>query len=180
MDGNSLHIHRELSLNVLCHRIAGLCEEIIGVIKFLEEDLFVKTNGKNSSVGAHFRHIYERMECVILGLESGVIEYDSRKRDVNIETKPNIAIEKFQYMKSFFEKLDNINRDLLIIETAGINAGKITLNSNFEREILYLIDHTTHHLAVVKILLEQFDVQLDSDLGKAASTIIYEKSQCAQ
>jgi hypothetical protein len=38
------------------------------------------------SLGQHVRHTVEFFQCLIEGLESGIVDYDARKRDMKIET----------------------------------------------------------------------------------------------
>src|SRR5690606_8636434 len=39
-----------------------------------------------SSIGQHVRHILEFYICLLEGIPIGIINYDNRKRDVNLET----------------------------------------------------------------------------------------------
>jgi hypothetical protein len=39
-----------------------------------------------------------------------------------------------------------------------------------------LISHSTHHLAIIGLLAKSLGCQMDSDFGKAASTILYERA----
>ena len=45
-----------------------------------------------------------------------------------------------------------------------------TYASNIRRELLYLINHTLHHAAYIKLLAQQSGITLSSHIGVAPST----------
>jgi hypothetical protein len=47
----------------------------------------------NSSVGEHTRHIIEMFQCLLNSYESGLLNYDDRKRSILIQTDTNFAIQ---------------------------------------------------------------------------------------
>ncbi len=52
----------------------------------------------------------------------------------------------------------------------------VEINSTLERELMGLITHSIHHLAIIALLAKSFGHQMDSDFGKAPSTIVYERT----
>jgi len=55
------------------------------------------------------------------------------------------------------------------------------VKSNLMRELAYNLEHAIHHMALIRIVLnQQFpDVKVDANFGVAYSTIRYNKDQCA-
>ena len=52
----------------------------------------------------------------------------------------------------------------------------VEINSTLERELMGLVAHSIHHLAIIALLAKSFDHQMCSDFGKAPSAIVYEPS----
>ena len=65
----------------------------------------------NASIGEHTRHIIELFQCAINSYQVGVLNYDTRNRDILIQTSPSFAIEKIDEICNSIEKE---NKDLII------------------------------------------------------------------
>jgi hypothetical protein len=56
----------------------------------------------------------------------------------------------------------------------------LLIESNYQRELLYNLEHCIHHQAMIKVAIIQSSlVAIDENFGVARSTIEYKK-QCAQ
>ena len=129
----------------------------------------------NASIGAHTRHIIEMFQCLHVQYSDGIINYDSRKRDRSIETDLNqakVAIE------NCLSELEKPNKSLRLVQM--IEGYEITTESNYNRELLYNLEHCIHHQALIKVAVLQLEsVQISESFGVAPSTLEYRK-QCAQ
>ena len=85
-------------------------------------------------------------------------------------------------------KVDEINIQLNQVNTnkkiclEAFQGGKtVKVETSFDRELLYAIEHTIHHMAIIKmgILLHYPNITIPKNFGVAESTIQY-KSSCAQ
>ncbi len=127
---------------------------------------------KNNSLGKHFRHIYDFYSCFFKGVEKELVDYTLRERNTAIETDPVTAIAAFQELKNLFKAPE----DHLIKVIADFSAQeekRSVISSNVGRELMFLHDHTVHHLAIISIgIREAFpDVELDEEVGLAPATI---------
>ena len=60
----------------------------------------------------------------------------------------------------------------------GLSRKKST--TNYYREIAYNLEHTIHHMALIRVGLRELgDIAVDDSYGVASSTLKYRK-QCAQ
>jgi hypothetical protein len=132
----------------------------------------------NASIGQHTRHIIELFFCLEEGYRSGVVNYEKRKRDLAIETSRELAIE---LLKGIYQRLDRPNIGLML-ETADPGDPAITgiIPTNYYREVAYNLEHTVHHMALIRVgINEVSSVVLPDQFGVAYSTIKH-RQQCAQ
>jgi len=132
----------------------------------------------NASIGQHVRHIIELFLCLEKGYETGVVNYEKRKRDYQIETNKDFAI---QLLKDIYHRLDRPNADLVMeAEEYENSTGVVAIPSNYYREIAYNLEHTIHHMALIRVGINEVSaIELPQDFGVAFSTIKY-RQQCAQ
>lgn len=136
-----------------------------------------------STVGQHTRHIIEFYICLLeQSLEKGhpVINYANRKRDHRIESEPDYALS---YAQTIVEKLKELNTDqTCLLNCAEHGQEDLMVHSTIGRELIYNIEHTIHHLAIVKIALKSTmpQIELPAHFGVAPSTIRHRQEACAQ
>ena len=129
----------------------------------------------NATVGEHTRHIIEMFQCLENQYDSGIINYDARNRDYQIQT--DIAFAK-ETIVAILNQLDKPNRTLQLQQI--VDGEELLIDSNYHRELLYNLEHCIHHQALIKVAILQMDhIQIDANFGVARSTIEYKK-QCVQ
>ena len=129
-----------------------------------------------STLGKHTRHILEFYNCLFVENEDCTICYDDRKRDSLLEENIRFASEFIIELLDKIEKVEINKRVLLRIKYAETET---IIESSLFREITYNIEHTVHHLALMRIALstELNYVKLNSGFGYSHSTIEHLKSQ---
>ena len=132
----------------------------------------------NASVGQHVRHVIELYVCLFAGYETGYVNYDERKRNARIETDRDFAIE---HMHDIIREIERPDKDLILQANCHeTTAGTLPINTNYFRELVYNLEHTVHHMALIRIgMHEVSNILLPEGFGVAASTIKYRKA-CAQ
>ncbi len=129
----------------------------------------------NSSIGQHTRHIIELYLCLIQGYETADVSYDRRERNLKIEQDPEFAIQQLERIQNELEKP---NKPVKI--TYELGEKETVLDSNYYREVMYNLEHTIHHHALIKIGIKQLtDLQLPDSFGVAPSTLQYREA-CAR
>lgn len=125
---------------------------------------------QNNSLGQHFRHILEFYQCLLDGLDTGIVNYDARRRDLHLETNLSYAIH-------FVESMANRIQDIPDTTSIGLectlgNCSGI-LPSTVSRELLYLTEHTVHHFAIIKIGMTEAcpSISPSENFGVADSTV---------
>ncbi len=136
----------------------------------------------NSSVGQHTRHIIEFYLCLLQQSKEGTINYDLRKRDKKIETDLNYALLIMEEIKKAFNQKNAKQHLKLVVGFDPYSDNCDLIESTFEREWVYTIEHAIHHLALIKIGLKVLkpNIQLPEDFGVAPSTIKFKNTLCAR
>ena len=150
---------------------------IISAIRSLPDGIYERPSRllSQATIGQHLRHIIEMYQALMDGYERGTIDYDHRKRDRRIETDIFFAENAIGQIISALPKSD---KQLLII--SEIEKKEFTLRSNYERELMYNLEHAIHHMALIKVaVLEMTDIQLPAEFGVAPTTLQY-RDQCVQ
>lgn len=131
-----------------------------------------------SSIGQHFRHIFDFYICLINGNKKGTIDYCNRERNPLIEQDKNTAIAVLQNINNEVKQLDE-NKNISVISdfSSHIETERAVISSSIGRELMYAFDHALHHLALIKIglLVHYPEIKVDKNLGVAPSTIKYQK-----
>lgn len=129
-----------------------------------------------ATIGQHVRHVVEMFVCLQDGYTNGVVNYETRKRDIAIETSKDVAI---QLMEDVAASLYTHNKELIL--EAGFDEHSNELNklpTNYFREIAYNLEHAIHHMALIKIGIQEVsDIQLPESYGVASSTIKYRQRE---
>jgi hypothetical protein len=132
---------------------------------------------KNISIGQHTRHIIEFYQCLFLGYEIGKIDYDSRRRDLRIESDLDYAIENIENINCKLKA--NLHDSVIQLETSIGFGDKAVVSTTLQRELTYLIEHTIHHLAILNISISELypSVVVPANFGVAFSTIQFQLDQ---
>lgn len=132
----------------------------------------------DSAIGEHVRHVIEFYLELNLGYSSGKVNYDLRKRDHAIESSKDFALLKLQ---EIMHSLDKPDRQLMLLGSYSLSSkAGFKVPSSYYRELIYNLEHTVHHMALIRIAVAKVSLmQLPEDFGLAVSTLKYKQS-CAQ
>lgn len=127
-----------------------------------------------SSVGKHTRHILEFYGCLFQGLPAGEVDYDARQRDPLLETDRTFAL---QAIASLIGRVEAATHDVPLRLQVHPQPGvpPVCLPTTLHRELVYNAEHCTHHLALIRIAVENAfaGVALPTHFGVADSTVRY-------
>jgi hypothetical protein len=87
-------------------------------------------------------------------------------------------IEAMKILEKYCSELDKPNKSLSL--THNCFSDTETLETNYFRELLYNLEHSIHHQALIKVALYRLPhIKISDSFGIAPSTLEYRK-QCAQ
>lgn len=159
-----------------CINCIQQCDQILSIIT--QED-YIDGARNSSSIGAHIRHILDRFHCFFVGMPEASIDYDARKRDPEIEKNVEAAMFALESVARRIERLRQLpfcNELIVVKESVLPSSPAVDIPSTLERELMGLITHSIHHLAIIALLAKSYGHKMDSDFGKAPSTIVYERA----
>lgn len=131
----------------------------------------------NATIGQHVRHIIELFQCLVNNYSDGNVSYDKRKRDTAIENDKAIALRLLDEISA---ELDRPDKTMLLECTYDEDASPVFINTNYFRELIYNLEHTIHHMALIRVGINEVSfIDLPETFGVAPSTIKYKKL-CAQ
>jgi len=124
-----------------------------------------------ATIGEHVRHSIEMYQCMLNGYQDATIDYSKRKRDVVIESSAEYAIE---CLKDVLKEIERADKPIMLMNN------KASFKSSFNRELFYCDEHTIHHMALIRVGINEIGgYSLNESFGVAPSTIKYRQT-CAQ
>jgi uncharacterized damage-inducible protein DinB len=165
------------------HSAVSLLEQLKAICKALEPEDFRSPVPELSeaTIGQHIRHALEFYICLMDGRNNRIINYDLRKHDQHIANDPALAQSVIQSVQEFLEKSE---QDFSITYEANFSLDEgenVRMPSSFFRELAYNIEHTIHHMALLKIAITQHFpyCHLPDHFGIASSTLRYLRKENA-
>jgi hypothetical protein len=141
--------------------------------------LLAGPDGPSSGIAAHFRHVLEHLVCFFEACPSGLIDYDRRPRDPRIEGSRSACLELMERISACFEGLDEGSGEVPLRVVMATHPDPavppVVVMSSRDRELLFLLSHTIHHYALIRLILLHRDIRVPDGFGYAPSTL---RSRC--
>jgi len=124
-------------------------------------------------VGSHVRHSLNHYQSLISAVErNSVTNYDDRQRNTDIETDKVAAMTELDVIVA---KVPTLHlEDLVIMKfygDASINFEPYSVHSNIGRELSFVTHHAVHHLAMIKLIMNNMSYTTSEQVGIAMSTL---------
>jgi len=129
-------------------------------------------------VGAHLRHVIEHYDALRAAADGGVVDYDRRLRDRDLESSPQTAQRRLLVLDRWLSDAGAAALDapLRVQGCAGLGGERaFTVASTLGRELVFVASHAVHHYALLKDHCQRHGIEVDSDFGKAPSTVAHER-----
>lgn len=131
----------------------------------------------DANVGQHLRHVLDHTLALKESFSTKLVDYDKRHRGSEVETNRLVASQQFLLINRWIRTEIFDNRTLTVASEIDCDAShRMLFESNLHREILYIINHTIHHAAHIKLALDQFGVTLPEEIGIAPGTASFNRS----
>ncbi len=127
-------------------------------------------------VGAHLRHIVEHYEALVFPADHGMVDYDSRARDRELEGNPALARKRLLALRARLDELVPLAL-LTVVQVHGqcgiAGEFNFAMTSCIGRELAFLASHTVHHFALLEPHCRQHGIPTPADFGQAPSTVAH-------
>lgn len=133
-----------------------------------------------ATIGGHYRHVLEHFTTLFESHAEGFVNYDLRKRNLDIEKNRSAAIEATHKLKDRWAQFDPSIYDNAL-EINGKLSHKIDesmkIQTSVGREVAYSIAHAQHHYAIIGVMCALLECPTGSSFGVAPSTAKHLKDQ---
>jgi hypothetical protein len=149
----------------LAGSVSGLLRQLEELLQQLADAEYQRPIAvlSNASLGQHTRHILEFFNELQSGYAAGVVNYDKRKRDHCIETSRLFALATIWEIERRLDRPDK----KMTLEVEAVNVA-----TTYFRELVYTLEHTVHHMALLRIGVQCISgPALSESFGVAASTL---------
>jgi hypothetical protein len=162
-------MNRNLALytKTLLHQLSTVVEAL--PLKSYQKELYSLSG---SSIGQHVRHIIEFYQCLLAAEKTNVLDYDNRSRNKLIEENNIFASNCIDEIVKAFYAID-LSRKITMNVCYDDAGTTLLVDTTIERELIYNIEHSVHHMAIIKIGIKELTphFEVPADFGVAISTI---------
>ena len=124
-----------------------------------------------SSIGVHMRHILDVFDCVLRGLESGVIDLSDRQRNEMAEIQVQAGIDYYSEIMSRLGQLEGADLDQVVQVRDDLGLGMVTAKYTLAAALIQAHSHAIHHFASIGYIIAQLGISLpDGDFGYNPTT----------
>ncbi len=130
-------------------------------------------------VGAHLRHVIEHCEALVFPVAPGVVDYDQRPRDRELERQPTVARVRLTALKKrLLAWTDAQLAAARQVRGLGGLAGDFgfAVQSTVGRELVFVASHAIHHYALLQAHCRQHGILTGAQFGRAPATVAHERS----
>ncbi|WP_196157478.1 DinB family protein [Reinekea sp. G2M2-21] len=162
-----------------------LCNANIEVLNQLKDliaccaNVYIKpTDSAHAGIGDHVRHVLDHYRALRNGLVNGQVDYNFRTRNSPEQTDSKQALDNIQELKNWLAQLESVDHRIQVISEINLHRCQSQqMPSTIERELLYLINHSIHHMAYASLLASTRGVCVPHHIGLAPGTATYERQQ---
>ncbi len=158
----------------------NLLEEHVKLLEQFTQEQYTHASqafGNTSTIGMHIRHILDYDQSVCISYRTGIIDYENKIRQKDVEEQPMYAIA---YAKTLKSELESILYTKSIDKSLKFSNNQYEyIPTTFSRELYSAIEHTIHHDAIILEILssapKKETIKLPNHFGIAPSTIRYQE-----
>ena len=155
--------------------LIGLLSQLRALIDALTDEEYTRkpVGAVESSIGGHVRHNLDHVGALLRGLPIGRVCYDHRDRDTDVERDRLAARDAIRRLEAELFAFDWPAAPARVELEALVEPDlppALALTS-VERELAFVVGHTIHHNALIRVMVKVLGRTVPADFGYAPSTI---------
>lgn len=164
----------------LIQSTCNIFEQLKSCIEKLTDEEYTQNLSvlQNGSISKHTRHVLEFYQILFntIKKKEKSVCYDNRAHDTLFET---CRVSTLKFLDQSISNLssNSFNDGVLNFTSCYNKNTDTTSTTSISRELLYTLEHSVHHMAIIKIAITHHypNITLPSTFGIAKSTIEYQK-----
>jgi uncharacterized damage-inducible protein DinB len=130
------------------------------------------SGGASGSIGAHVRHVLDHVTVLVDRSRQRTVTYDRRERDTLVEQSRHAGLEAVRRASDRLAAFMDTPLDEMLTLEALVAHGQppIAVSTSLARELVFALQHTIHHQAIIAVLLQQIGIATPSRFGYAPAT----------
>lgn len=165
--------------------LIGLLQQLFDLVESLTPEQYTRTpvGVVESSVSGHVRHNLDHVAALLRGLGAGELNYDHRDRGTDVERDRLAAMTAIVGLERELAEFPWGELPQLVTLSALVAADlpPTRVVSSPERELAFVVSHTVHHNALIRVMVKLLGADLPADFGYAPSTVQHQGSRaCAR
>lgn len=164
-------------LQLIVHQAFNLLEQKRSILNIIKPEDYIKKDPSifNASVGGHIRHSLDHFNTLLSASDkdgSGVVNYDERARNTNIEINPQAALDQIDILQRAIRTID-LEKSIFVTFMGDEKTFKTyKIKSTVQRELSFVSHHAVHHLSTIKLIMNNLSYEFpkNSPIGIALST----------
>lgn len=150
----------------------GQCEQ---VVRQLSDHDYARSLQPyvQSSIGEHVRHVLDIYNALMSASDSGVIDYNLKRRGSDIETRRTEALHEIAKIQQWLQQLKTAAMETTLIvrsELTLCSRNIADINSSLRRELVFAASHVIHHCALIGVCARLCNLSTDDLFGVAPAT----------
>ncbi len=171
-----------MNCNALVQSVNDVLEQGLSLLASTDCETYrtVAPAPHSASIGQHYRHVLDHFICLADGIASGVIDYDARSRNRELETSREAAGDNTRNLIELFSSLSEreLSTRYKVLYSVGYSDEEAqTIDTVLAREVAFCVSHAIHHFAIIRLVCSQFHMELPAQFGIAPSTLKYRAAQ---
>lgn len=169
-------------MSAVAGSVGVVFEQIVSCVARVTPEQYrdLRVPGLGGTIGTHVRHCLDHLSLLLERHDGQRLDYDHRDRGTAIELDPAAAVS------AITAALDDLavartrpDRDVVLRVMVAGDGAAVTARSSLVRELAFVLSHTIHHAAMIRVLLEHAGAPVPEGFGLAPSTIAHERAVAA-